>query len=577
MVPVQQTGLARDDRGARSASGRAEIILGPDWGWIVSDTPAGRLSFRGYLTDGAKTLAGQSAADHVARTLQGAADDDALRRALTNLSGHFAFVLETPARIVACVDRIRSIPLLWGEAAGKVLIDDRGRRLRDRLGLSVGDLDPDQALAVAMSGYTVGGGTMYRGLRGLRPGEALIVEASAPRTLRWFIYDAWSTEEAAQPEKRLSELHRFMIERLASSADGRAICVPLSAGLDSRMIAAGLRAVGCKNVRLFAYGRPGNHEIAASKAIAERLGFPWTFVPFSGAMQRAMLADPRHEQSIWQDADTCAAVPFEQDWIAIAKLKQDGWIPADAIVVNGQTGDFITGNHVPKAFLAGVPASPELRRELAYASILDKHYTMWSSLRRADNDARMIKLLDNELADVGASFDTPAPHGICEFLEYQERQAKYVVAGQRAYEAQQLEWRLPLWDDEYIAFWRRAPLAWKAGQSLYRRVLQADNWGDVWSDIPVNAKTIRPRWLVPVRLAAKAASAPLGRDRWHGIERRLFGWWMDPLRVAAVVPYLKAAADNRGARHGVSWLIERYLGEHGIEIDAALASRLSGQ
>jgi len=564
---MQQTGLARADR---PASGNAEIMVGPGWRWTVADTPDGRLSFKGYLTEGARTLTGQSAAGHVARLLQGAAGDDPLRRALASLSGHFAFILETATRVVASADRIRSIPLSWGVTGGKVLIDDRGRRLRDRLGLSSSDLDPDQTLAVAMSGYAVGGGTMYRGLHGLRPGEALIVEGGAARTLRWFIYDAWSTEDAAHPEKRLSELHRFMIERLVKSADGRAICVPLSAGLDSRMVAAGLRAVGCKDVRLFAYGRPGNHEIAASKAIAERLGFPWTFVPFSGAGQRAMLADPRHEQSIWQDADTCAAVPFEQDWIAIAKLKQDGWIPADAIIVNGQTGDFITGNHVPKAFLAGVPARPESRRSLAYASILDKHFSMWSSLRFADNDARMIKLLDNEMGEAGASFDTLAPHGICEFLEYQDRQAKYVVAGQRAYEAQQLEWRLPLWDDEYIAFWRRAPLAWKAGQSLYRRVLQADNWGDVWSNIPVNAKTIRPRWLVPLRLAAKTASAPLGRDRWHGIERRLFGWWMDPLRIAAVVPYLKAAADNRGARHGVSWLIERYLAQHDVSLDGLI-------
>ncbi len=565
-----------DNPSMRSHSSNVDVVAGPGWGWTNFDGSAGRVSFKGYLTEGAQTFATQSAAERAGRAITGAKDDAALQQVLAELSGHFALIVQTPERTVAAVDRARSIPLLWGQSGGMVLIDDQGRRLRGRLELRASDLDPEQVLAVAMSGYSVGGRTMYRGLHELRAGEALVVERGSARTLRWFVYDAWRTEQMADPERRLSELHRFMIERLAKSADGRPICVPLSAGFDSRMVAAGLRAVGYRNVRLFAYGRPGNHEAETSKAIAERLGFPWTFVPFTGAKQRTMLADPEHERTIWQEADTCGGVPFEQDWIAIKTLKKNGWIPADAIMVNGQTGDFITGNHAPKEFLAELPASVETRRERVYAKVLSKHYSMWSALCRPQTNARIVKLLDDEVFAAGASFAEPnAPHGICEFLEYQGRQAKYVISGQRTYEALQLTWRLPLWDDEYIQFWRRAPLELKAGQNLYRRVLQADNWGDVWSNIPVNAKTIRPHWLVPLRLAAKVAFAPLGAERWHHAERRLFAWWMDSLRVSAVVPYSKAVADNRGARHGVAWLIERYLAQHEINLDDVIkAARL---
>lgn len=557
-----------------SASGHtagvpAEIAVGPGWGWIEVVAGEAAVRFKGYLTEGERTFEGAEAAIRAGRAIADAADDTALERALAKLTGHFALIVETPQRVVTTVDRIRSVPLMWGEKDGVVRIDDRGRRLRDRLGLSHADHDADTVLAVAMSGYAVGGRTLYRGLRQLRAGEALVVDRDHPRTLRWFVYDAWRTAPLDWPERRLSDLHRFMIERLATSAGGRPICVPLSAGLDSRMIAAGLKAVGYRNVKLFAYGRPGNHEAETSRAIAGRLGYPWAFVPYTVRSQRALFDDPDHERMIWQEADTCGGVPFEQDWIAIAALKKSGFIAPDALIVNGQSGDFITGNHVPKALLG--PERVSDARRAVYDAFLAKHHGMWSTLSTAPNRAQIEALLDAEVAAAGTAFGGDAePHGIYEFLEYQDRQVKYVVSGQRTYEAMDLGWRLPLWDDEFIAFWQHVPLDLKARQNLYRRVLESDDWGGVFRDVPVNAKTIRPRWLVPLRLTARAALAPLGRERWHRAERRLFEWWMDPLRLSGYMPYLRAVADNRGPRHAVSWLIERYLAAHGVSVNALI-------
>ncbi len=555
----------------------AGIRLGPDHGWSRHAVAEGSLSLKGYVFDGGATLTGEGAARHLAACLQHAIGDDALRLALSSLAGHFAFVLQTPARIVASVDRIRSIPLLFATRDGTVHVDDRGLRLRDTLGMGPGDLDAGQVLAAAMSGYTVGGATLYRGIRQLRAGEALIVEGGGARTLRWFVYDAWRTEPMADAEARLSELHRFLIERLARSADGRVIAVPLSAGLDSRFLAAGLKAVGYRDVRLFSYGRPGNHEALTAKAIAERLGYPWTFVPFTTASQRAMFADPAHREGLWTLGDALSGVPFEQDWDAIARLRADGTLPPDALVVNGQSGDFITGNHAPASLLdaPGGGAADE-RRDMVLRAIVGKHFRLWDSLASPANDAVVAGLLGEEAREAGATFGPDeALHGIFEMLEYQDRQAKYVVAGQRCYEAQGLAWRLPLWDDELIAFWRRAPGDLKRRQSLYRRVLERDDWGGVFRSVPVNAKTITPRWIVPLRLAAKAAFAPAGRDAWHKAERRYFGWWMDPLRISTAVPYLTAARDGRGARHAVAWLAEQWLARHGV--DAGSLHQASGR
>ena len=102
----------------------------------------------------------------------------------------------------------------------------------------------------------------------------------------------------------------------------------------------------------------------------------------------------------------------------------------------------------------------------------------------------------------------------------------------------------------------------------YTRVCFATaNWGGVWRDIPVNRKTIRPRWIVPFRLVAKALHAPFGSERWHRFERQYFQYWMDATCNAACEPYGKTWRDRRGARHHIAWLAEQYLARHGVDLN----------
>ena len=105
----------------------------------------------------------------------------------------------------------------------------------------------------------------------------------------------------------------------------------------------------------------------------------------------------------------------------------------------------------------------------------------------------------------------------------------------------------------------------KIDQKLYADMLTAENWGGVWRDVAVNAKTVRPHWLRPIRFAAKLAHAPLGRDAWHRFEQRYLQYWMAGGGQAAITPYRVVACDRRGARNAISWLSEDYLAGHGLD------------
>ena len=491
---------------------------------------------------------------------------------LAGARGHFALIAVAPGCAVAAVDWVRSIPLFFAECGGEWRIDDQADRLRKSVRIADDAVDPDAALAIAMAGYTIDRATLYRGLCMLGPGEcAAFRQGAAPAIQRYYAYRPWRVNAARSDDalgRELEELTLDVVRRMIESLGGRMLAIPLSAGFDSRLIASAARHLGHKNVRCFAYGRAGNFEAAASREIAERLGYAWHFVPYTIAGQRRFFSSSPHAAYL-DYADSCASVPFEQDMPALAALKASGFIPADAVIANGNSGDYISGMHIPPALRIvpkGLEAEGRKRRILSALSY--KHFALWNHLQSPTNIGRIEALLWRSIEQAGGALGAPeADHGLYEYAEFQDRQCKYVITGQRVYEFLGHDWRLPLWDNEYLRFWESIPLQHKVGQGLYARMLTAANWGGVWRGVRINAKTIRPRWVVPLRWIAKAAHAPLGRDRWHSFERRYLQYWIDVTCSSAVVPYRVAARDRRGARHAVAWLGDRYLKGKGIDVD----------
>ena len=72
---------------------------------------------------------------------------------------------------------------------------------------------------------------------------------------------------------------------------------------------------------------------------------------------------------------------------------------------------------------------------------------------------------------------------IYENWEYSERQCKFVVNGQKAYEFLNFDWFLPLWDSEFVKFWTTIPIELRYKQSLYRTYLYNWNYKDIFKGI----------------------------------------------------------------------------------------------
>ena len=510
------------------------------------------------------------------RTLQEVAREalhisrEALPGWLNALDGHFSIILTQPNGGWAAVDPVRSYPLCWSQPENekRVVVSNHGPAIEDRLGLGTADIDCEMASAFAMSGYTIGNRTLYKTVRQLGPGEFLSIDNEGLRIGTYYRWEPWKPVDRSHHEltEDLSKLNHRIVEKLANSANGRRILVPLSAGLDSRFIASGLKHVGYTNVQCVAYGRAGNREATVSQDIAERLGFDWTFVEYTNSEMAQLFRSEDYARYV-SYSDSLTAIHFPQEYFTIQALLNNGTINKDIIVVNGQAGDFIAGNHIPAA-LFDSRGSPQERCQTILQALLQKHYKNWSSLMTEQRLDAASRMLAAEIDRTGGLAEQPnGDHGIYEWCEFQDRQSKYVLNGQRTYEFEGLEWRLPLWDREYLDFWECANVSAKQYQNLYKSVLTNDNWAGVWHDVPINPSRIRPLWLVPIRQIAKALHAPLGKSRWHVSERQYFEYFMAPTCIYAKWPYWQVASDGRGHYGGIAWHVADYLTSKGLTWD----------
>lgn len=477
--------------------------------------------------------------------------DDALDALRQPVFG--ALMAEDGVRVAAAVDHCRTRPLFYARTPDQGLVVGGDARAVTK----AAGLDPTRApsagalLDAALTGYVTGGETLCPGLFQLRPGEALTFD-KATRSLslhRHYQHDL--TAGATAPVGDRAAWRRRLLERLDAAFDrtveraaGRPILVPLSGGLDSRLILGKLVERGYRDLRAFSYGPKNNYDALIAREVACRLDVPWTFVDTPGPVVRRF---HRSEERLryWDFADGLCSVPNGGDIVPLLRLRESGALPADAFVVNGQSGDFLTGGHVSPSVAAG-----EGGWDSMFESILKKHYALWLSLRTPANlDLARARIR----AVVGLPECLPPDPGpdvlanLMERWEYEERQSKYVVSGQRVYDFLDLGWDLPLWDRELSEFYRGVPLPLRVGQTLYREALEDWDYRGLYTQVRRKVQGWSPAQRIVMDPMAVALRLVVGRARRDALMKytAYFGRFGHHYRAFGLGEFLRHSRDQR--------------------------------
>ena len=486
---------------------------------------------------------------------------DVLTDWLNSLSNNFGLIGLFSGKMFAAADWVGSTPIFYTLQPSQVMISDNAPLLANTIGQPISDyIDQNAWLAFEASGYTIGSSTLHKNIKRLKPGQLLMSGTDGVFLGRYHRYEPWNYIEKCEKSlsNSLSEITLEVFRNLAEKANGRQIAIPISAGFDSRLVASALKYIGVKNVICFSYGQAGNSDAVIGKAVAARLGYPWHFVLTNSKIQEQLFASNEHIEYM-QYADNYSAVPFRQDIVPIRELLKKGTLQQDAILINGNSGDFISGGHIPNIFFEDRLFS-KFNNNTIITEAMEKHFSLWTHHSKIDPTEHIRSQLLAELEEEGLT-DAKSEdlYAIFEFLEFTNRQSKFVINGQRIYEFYNLDWELPLWDRKLLDFWETVPLSLKKNQRLYKTMLSENNWAEAWVDIPLNKKNACPVWMSPLRNLLKIAFLPLGRKKWHNFERRYLNYFSDLVGNYAIYPYRHIVRSEKIGRNAVSWHTEQYL------------------
>jgi asparagine synthase (glutamine-hydrolysing) len=447
----------------------------------------------------------------------------------------------------------------------KYVVSNHAPFLKSFFDISDGDTELNSLLEISMSGFTIGDKTIYRKINRLMAGECIFWDNGKRYSSFYYTYLPSRIIKCGYDElkSQFAKVCLSTIKNLIDSVNGRQIVVPLSAGRDSRLIVSCLKELSYENVVCFSYGSLGNYEVSTSRKVSSELGYKWIYVQNTWREKRNFFKSRIYNLYV-KEFESYASVPNIQDIYEVYSLKSRKVIDNDAVFVNGNSGDFISGGHVPK--LLDLDENFLVKNNAVWGLFLEKHYSIWRKLRNNLNDKIIISGLNKIISK---RYDSNVKGGmltyaIFESMECIGRQSRLVANQQRAYEFIGHEWRLPLWSEGFLDFWEKVDPKYKIDQKLYNDVLIDNNWGGVWKNINVNNNTIRSHSLRLTRLFLKILVAPFSKVLWHSIEKNIFAYWLHPTYGKSVVSYCSVLFDTRGQRNTNSLTADQFIKKNGF-------------
>jgi len=471
------------------------------------------------------------------------------------LKGNFGVILETENTVFAAADKISSYHICYYHENNDFTVSNTARM---NVGKKRMEIEDNTILEFEMSGYVSGRNTIYKYLYQLQAGEYIIWDKNRNKLIRnrYFVYypEAPNLKTEKDLIDEFEDVNNTAFQRMIDELDGRPVWIPLSGGLDSRLVLCKLDELGYDNIQTYSYGPQSNYEAKVAKIVAEKINVPWQFIPiYKKDIQAFYWSENRKEYE--QFSDNLSTIPVIQDISALIKTENKKLIPDNAVFINGQSGDYITGGHIPAHF-----KNSDISRQDMLDAIWEKHYSLWENLKTSENKNKIFCRIEELIHKEFIKVENKDLYKALEYWEWQERQCKYVVNGIRLYEFLGYTWKMPLWADEYLLFWRDVPLNYKLNQYLYKKYLVTYNYKNVFK----NFKHTIWRWpgltmgFVGLAQVIKAIAGQKAQENFYKYVK-YFGHYRFAYGAYRYSYYFKYA---KTARNPISFFVKTWLKEN---------------
>ena len=371
---------------------------------------------------------------------------------IKSLKGHFALVFKNRRFSLLVVD---STPLHFSKIKNDFHITNNSNILIKNKYFKKG-INKSAIEEISMAGFVIDSKSIYSNIVTPLAGEYFIFSNDKVIKRSYFSYfGKISKKKYSILLKDLTNITVSIFQKLLNQIGNRQIIIPLSAGNDSRLVASILYHLGAKNVKCYSYGQKNNFESKTSKEIAKKLNYDWIFVPLKHHSEIKFYNSIEYKKFL-EFSENHSSIPFVQSLSTFKYLNEKKFINKNSVFINGNSGDFISGAHINKLYAEIKNINNKIKlKESILNNLIEKHFSLWGNLKTEHNIKSIKSKLWSSISKECKKLNSKNAHLFYEYSEFIDRQSKYVISGQRVYEFHGYDWRLPLWDDEYLFFWKK--------------------------------------------------------------------------------------------------------------------------
>ena len=394
---------------------------------------------------------------------------------LEKANGSFSIIIKMADATYIAADIIRSHPvfIISTENDNLVITDSLSE-----IGINM-QTDLAKLEEFVACGLVPGNKTVYKNVIALQAGEGLTIVGKEIISKRYFEFKPAENPETYENLTKFSNA----FDKVLLSAFSRMIdqnpsvnrwVVPLSGGHDSRLILNYLYRLGVSNVICFTYGKPDNEQARISKMVADALGYEWHFIEYTSDKWHSL-----HNNNIINKyiiySFNGVSTPHLQDFLAVYELKEKGIIKVGDIFLPGHTC-------ISERFLES---------NLYYESKKDLFHDIYkldlaSTPGKFIND-KVIEILDELYIKTRIKSEFFRP-----FVDWQERQSKFIMNSIKVYSYFGFETRLPLWDKALTYFWLNFPDREQRDRKVFYQSEKKGILIDVLQQIPYAGGGVKP-------------------------------------------------------------------------------------
>ena len=339
-----------------------------------------------------------------------------------------------------------------------------------------------------ITGYVLGK-TIIQGINSLRAGELLFIDKNKDFKIEeYFQFYSPNTiiKNSSELIEELKGVEDKIFQDLIERNKDKTILLALSGGLDSRYVLTSLLKRNVSNIITFSYGYKNNFDSFIAQKIAKKLNVEWKFYQTTKESYKKIYNSSLRKE-YWNFAGQGTMAPNLYFFESIKKIKDEFDINKITIV-NGQAGDFITGNHLPT-----FEESEYLRGADIAQLLFNKHFQLNMKINKDKIQIQKYKMqiLEQLKLKKEKYYHYKEAAKYLELWEWKERQTKRVINMQKVYEFFNINWELPLWHQEYINFWVHQSYENRYGRNLFIKYLVETDKYNVFKH---NAEQL-PKWL----------------------------------------------------------------------------------